>query len=245
MSLPQAGDARPPFMVALGLLPPYSESDVKQAYRERVKAAHPDLGGSPQAFQEVRTAYELALHYLQLRSNRRAWLASQVEAYTRLENLAESLSRRYSAEVAWEEKPGWLEHSFGDFALLLNRITSIRLENSPLAERMIDELVPHQKELQQLQHLELAGSRVPDAAALKLAAFPSLTYLDLRKTPVTSRIAALVEGLPNLRTLMLKGSSVGWWTRWRIGLAIRRRQRPGKARFAPGQSSPRPFASTR
>lgn len=46
-----------PFEV-LGIDPDASDEDVVEAYRERVKEAHPDQGGSASEFQLVRTAYE-------------------------------------------------------------------------------------------------------------------------------------------------------------------------------------------
>ena len=46
-----------PFEV-LGVAPEADDETVKQAYRERVKAAHPDQGGSVEEFREIRTAYE-------------------------------------------------------------------------------------------------------------------------------------------------------------------------------------------
>ncbi|GAB6880568.1 ferredoxin Fer [Halorubrum gandharaense] len=45
-----------PFDV-LGLDPDADDEDVKRAYRERVKDAHPDQGGSMEEFQLVRRAY--------------------------------------------------------------------------------------------------------------------------------------------------------------------------------------------
>lgn len=35
-----------------------SEADLRRAYRERVKAVHPDRGGNPDAFRRVQRAYE-------------------------------------------------------------------------------------------------------------------------------------------------------------------------------------------
>jgi len=46
-----------PFDV-LGIAPGADEETMEQAYRERVKEAHPDHGGSPEEFKRVRAAYE-------------------------------------------------------------------------------------------------------------------------------------------------------------------------------------------
>jgi ferredoxin len=46
-----------PFAV-LGLDPEADESEIRRAYRKRVKEAHPDHGGSVEEFRAVRTAYE-------------------------------------------------------------------------------------------------------------------------------------------------------------------------------------------
>ncbi len=45
----------------LGLQLPCSEADVRQAYRQRARALHPDGGGDPRAFMALRAAYEEAL----------------------------------------------------------------------------------------------------------------------------------------------------------------------------------------
>lgn len=48
-----------PFAV-LGLDPSATLEDVRAAYRERIKQAHPDHGGDPEAFSRVREAYTAA-----------------------------------------------------------------------------------------------------------------------------------------------------------------------------------------
>ncbi|WP_439028710.1 J domain-containing protein [Haloarchaeobius sp. DT45] len=45
---------------ALGLPPSASTEEVRSAYRERVKEAHPDHGGSEESFKQVREAYTTA-----------------------------------------------------------------------------------------------------------------------------------------------------------------------------------------
>src|SRR4029079_17625433 len=54
---------RPEFMVTLGLLPPYSAEDIKAAYFEKARAAHPDLGGTAQDFIRLQDAYQKAVEY--------------------------------------------------------------------------------------------------------------------------------------------------------------------------------------
>jgi hypothetical protein len=209
-------------MVQLGLLPPYTETDLKQAYREKAKSAHPDRGGTAAAFHELHTAYEHAVHYVRLRKDRRAWIASQMDAYVELLDVTDSLRKKYSAQIGWD-RPQWLDESFGDFAQLIDRVESIRLQDSPVADQFIDDLTDHQGPLKHLQRLELSGSRVSDESVLKLAAFPLLSHLDLGRTPVTSRVTALVNMLPSLQTLELTGTAVGWWSRRRVRAELRRR----------------------
>ena len=61
---------RPDFMVALGLLPPYSPADVKQAYFEKVKTAHPDKGGNVADFLKLQEAFRQATEYVEFRKSR-------------------------------------------------------------------------------------------------------------------------------------------------------------------------------
>ncbi|MFB6167610.1 MAG: ferredoxin Fer [Haloferacaceae archaeon] len=45
----------------LGVEPDADDDAVERAYRERIKDAHPDHGGSPREFQRVRAAYQAVL----------------------------------------------------------------------------------------------------------------------------------------------------------------------------------------
>ena len=69
-----AGLARPEFAVTLGLLPPYTVDDVKRAYLDKVKDAHPDRGGDRAEFDRIQHAYEQANEYLRFRADRRQWM---------------------------------------------------------------------------------------------------------------------------------------------------------------------------
>jgi hypothetical protein len=48
-------------LLLLGLVPPYSEEDVRRAYRRLAKAAHPDAGGSSAEFVKLKDARDTAL----------------------------------------------------------------------------------------------------------------------------------------------------------------------------------------
>ena len=54
---------RPGFAIVLGLLPPYTVEDVKRAYRDKVKDAHPDRGGDRDDFDRIQKAFEEAGAY--------------------------------------------------------------------------------------------------------------------------------------------------------------------------------------
>ena len=51
----------PEFMAVLGLLPPYTEEDVKQAYWSKVKKLHPDHGGSTYLAMQINRAKDMLI----------------------------------------------------------------------------------------------------------------------------------------------------------------------------------------
>jgi curved DNA-binding protein CbpA len=51
----------PACVTLLGLAWPCTQQDVKQAFRSQAKTAHPDAGGSNEAFQTLYKAYQEAL----------------------------------------------------------------------------------------------------------------------------------------------------------------------------------------
>jgi hypothetical protein len=51
----------PACVTRLGLPWPCTQQDVKQAFRSQAKTAHPDAGGSSEAFQALYKAYQEAL----------------------------------------------------------------------------------------------------------------------------------------------------------------------------------------
>src|SRR6185295_3542862 len=111
---------RPPFMVTLGLMPPYMEEDVEKAYLAKVKEIRPDLGGDPKPFYEVQTAYMQAKEYLKFRGDRRGWIAKRMDEYLAVQEVTDQL-KSFGATVETNYLD-WLQKSFGEFAELTENV---------------------------------------------------------------------------------------------------------------------------
>lgn len=217
-----AGSDRPEFAVTLGLLPPYTMDDVKRAYREKVKDAHPDRGGDREAFERIQRAYEEAGTYLKFRSDRRLWIAARMDDYLAVASLLEQL-KALGADVD-SSTFDWIKRSFGDFASLTESITCIRLHDSPKAADLIDLMVQEQASLTGLKRLSLSGCPVDNMLALELRVFKSLAELDLSRTLISDRALTVAEFLPDLVTLNIEGTQVGWWARHKAERTLRKRR---------------------
>jgi hypothetical protein len=202
-------------MDALGLLPPYTPEDVRMAYRERAKQAHPDHGGSIEEFVRLQQAYDRALEYVKFTVDRRQWLAAQVECYIRLEKVRAEVRRR-GGQVEIEEVD-WIKRSIGeDFAILTDRLRGIRLRGLQDGDHFLHFLATQLPALQHLVWLDLAGSRISDEGLMQLAGLPRVERLDVSGRPLTERGLRVLHSLPRLSWLNLSGTSVGWWKRWRL-----------------------------
>ena len=214
-------DPRPDFMVTLGLAPPYAIEDVKQAYREKARATHPDRGGSTAAFNAVHEAFERAQAYLEFRQDRRGWIAAKMARYTALQETITQLERLGGDVTAFA--PDWLERSYGDFAQLSEHVTKIRLVDAPEPGPFIDEMVHNYASLRELQTLELPGCRLTDGDVLHLSVFQQLRKLDLSRTPITKGALAVVDAIESLREVNLDDTSIGWWARRGVASQLSRR----------------------
>jgi len=58
------GREAPQSLTLLGLATPCDERDVRRAYRHKARQAHPDQGGSAEAFKQIQRAYEDALRFV-------------------------------------------------------------------------------------------------------------------------------------------------------------------------------------
>jgi len=221
-------EPRPPFMVTLGLLPPYTLEDIHAAYREKSKIAHPDRGGTSAEFQTLRQAFERAQDYVKHRVDRRSWLASRVERYMEQDAVAQEVRRRGGAVEV--EQIDWIKQSFGDFALLTEMLRAIRLRRLIDGDTFLSYLTEHAPALEYLLWLDVSGSTISDEAVWKLQAIPSLRGLDLSGTLISEKALAVVKGLPNLESLHIADTSISWWARWRLRRSFPRLKVTTKAR---------------
>ncbi len=214
MSQPSPSSAlRPQCLVILGLMPPVTLEDVKQAYLVKAREAHPDRGGSPEDFVRVQQAFEEANEFVKFKANKLEWLASKIDAYAQQQEVVtETIERGGSAEM---EETDWLRKSFGDdFGHVADKLTAVRL-NGPTADDIFCILLGFRAEsLKDLAMLDLAGGSLTDEGLLQLKPLTSLRHLDLRGTQVTSKLAGEIPGwFERLEFLGLPKGSVGMLAR--------------------------------
>jgi hypothetical protein len=213
----RAADDRPDFMQLLGLLPPYTTEDVHKAYRARAQEAHPDRGGSNEQFARLQEAYEQAQQYVGFVGARRDWMAAQVEPYLRQQEIVSEIERRGArAQVTSVD---WMQRSFGDFATLCDRLTGVAIGDSGDADGLLRFLAANARNLRHMNDLDLRGSRLTDEGLLRARTLRGLVRLNLAQTAVSLSGLALLESLPELRWLNVGGTSIGWWSRWRLARA--------------------------
>jgi hypothetical protein len=198
---------RPEFFEVLGLAPPVTVDDVKQAYLEKVKLAHPDHGGNVEDFRRLQEAFEQAVNYANFRADRMKWLGVQAERYA----AQEAVIKQFEALGGRVEMTSisWMKRSFGeDFAQLMDRVVGVTLRGPTITDATLELLVREQPVLQTLQSIDLVDTRISDFGALMLRVFQELRRVDLSRTPVTSEALHLADWLPELRWLGVRGTRV-------------------------------------
>ena len=203
---------RPSYMTVLGLLPPYELEDIKAAYRDKAKLAHPDHGGDPAEFMRIKEAYDQAVEYSTYRGSRRAWIAAQVEQYLRQEEvIAEVLRRGGRVEI---ERLDWIEKSWGEgFSYLADRLRHIYVRDMRDGDSFIKFL--SDQKLSYLAGLDLSGSRASSDGLSRLAELEVLRWLDVSGTSAKRRtLKTILKKLESLEWLNVKNTRVGWLGRW-------------------------------
>ncbi len=213
----------PKCLTILGLLPPVTAEDVKQAYLAKAMAMHPDRGGDPSQFVLLQKAFEEAKEFVEFKAGKLEWLASKIEAYAQQQDVVSETIER-GGEVEMEEAD-WLRKSFGeDFGHVADKLVSVRLRGSAADDVFSILLGFRADSLKDLKVLDLAGGSMTDEGLLQLKGLTNLRSLDLRGTTVGKLAAEVPSWFPHLEFLGLPAGSVGLFSRMtmprRVKLAI-------------------------
>ena len=208
---PSAADL-PACLAVLGLLPPVTTEDVKQAYMARARVLHPDRGGDPQEFILLQKAFDEANDYVKFKAGKLEWLASRIDAYAQQQEVVTETIER-GGEIEMEETD-WLAKSFGeDFARVADRLVTVRL-NGPAADDVFAILLGFRAEsLKDLATLDLSGGSLTDEGLLQLKGLKAVRSLDLRGTRVGKLAAETPEWFEKLEFLGLPKGAVGLFGR--------------------------------
>jgi len=203
---------KPESVERLGLSLPVTEADVKQAYFQRARATHPDHGGAAADFLEVQRAFEEAVEFAKRNGKRLPWIGSQMPIYVaQIEaiELVESLGGAVRTETL-----DWLEETVGDdFAQLADRLKEVDLAGRPVGDAELGQLLADPAHLPFLEAVNLAGTAVSDASAVRLMRLPSLKRLDLSGTKVSYGLRRQLARTPGVEHV--EGAS-------RLGALLRR-----------------------
>jgi hypothetical protein len=224
MSEPSASEFRPErleFLTVLGLAPPVTEEDVKQAYLDKAKAAHPDHGGDVEHFKRLQEAFEQATEYARFKAGRMQWLSRWVEQYAEQEKLVDEIKAwGGTVEVTSSET---LTRSIGaDFAIVLDKVVGINLSGPRIDDGVILQLTEKRRLLAGLRKLALLNTRLTHVGILQLRSLGTLRHLDLTGTPLEPlALDVLLGELKQLETLVLGQTGIGWAAKMKLRLKHR------------------------
>jgi hypothetical protein len=180
------------FLAVLGLSPPVTVEDVKQAYLDKAKSAHPDRGGDAAAFVRLHEAFEQATEYARFKASRMQWLSGWVEQYAELQQLIEQIKALGGqTDVDSEES---LQQTIGaDFAAVMDRLTTVRLSGPQIDDAVLVQLAPMLRRQGGLRTLALTNTSVTSVGLRQLHRCESLRHLDLSGTKVSAQaVSALL-----------------------------------------------------
>ena len=224
---PSSDSQHPECLMILGLRPPLTLEDVKQAYMAKAMKAHPDRGGDPQEFIRLQKAFDDATEFVKFKASKLEWLASKIDAYAQQQEVAtETIERGGSIEM---EETDWLRRSFGeDFGHVADKLVAVRLPNGRADDVFAILLGFRADSLKDLAVLDLVGGTVSDEGLLQLKELKGLRRLDLRGTRVGKLAAEIPGWFEHLEFLGLPKGALGMFARMTM---------PRRVRLAVGDSA--------
>lgn len=131
---------RPPFLEELGLALPVTPADVKQAFLEKAKAAHPDHSGSADQFKRLQAAFDEALRFAERNGKRLPWIGLQMPIYIAQRHVLE-LVEQWGGKVEVQSLE-WLSDTIGaDFSAIADRLVEIDLSNCRIGDAELAQLM--------------------------------------------------------------------------------------------------------
>ena len=205
----------------LGLKPPVSVEDVKQAPLDKVETAHPDRGGDPQDFIRLHEAYEQATEYAKFKAGRMQWLSGWVEQYADQQQLIDDIKALGGAVDV--ESVEWLGQTIGtDFATVMDRLAAVRLSGPQVDDAAFISIAGKLRRQAGLHRLELVNTNVTSVGLRELHRCDSLRHLDLTGTKANAQaIGSLLDTLDRLESIVLRDTGIGWAARMKLRLGRR------------------------
>ncbi len=209
------------FLTLLGLAPPVTEEDVKQAYLIKARTAHPDHGGDIEDFKRLQEAFEQATEYARFKAGRMQWLSRWVEQYAEQEKVIEEIKALGGKVDVKASDP--LSRSIGpDFAVVLDKVIGVELTGSQIDDVVLTRLVSQRRMLAGIRKLALIDTAVSPTTLLKVREFESLRELDLTGTQVdATALEPILRDLRSLETIHLDRTGIGWPARMKLRVRYR------------------------
>jgi hypothetical protein len=209
------------FLAILGLKPPVSVEDVKQAYLDKAKNAHPDRGGDARDFMRLHEAFEQATEYARFKAGRMQWLSGWVEQYAEQQELVDEI-KTLGGEADVESVESLGQTIGSDFATVMDRLVGVRLSGPHIDDAMIIPFAAKLRRQSGVHRLELIDTSVTAVGLRELHRCDSLRHLDLSGTKVGLQVVeSLLGALDRLETLGIHDSGIGWAARMKLRLAHR------------------------
>lgn len=202
-------DNQPPECIGiLGLMPPVTLEDVKQAYLVKARTMHPDRGGDPEQFVRLQKAFEDATEYVKFKAGKLEWLASKIDSYAQQQEVVTAAIER-GGEARMEEAD-WLRKSFGDdFGHVADKLVEVRVRGAGADDLFAILLGFRAESLKDLAVLDLAGGSLTDEGLLQLKGLKNLRSLDLRGTGVGKLAGEIPQWFEQLEFLGLPKGAIG------------------------------------